>query len=252
MSTNNMTLHLKIWRQANATSPGKMVAYTVKDISPDQSFLEMLDVLNEDLVHKGEDPIAFDNDCREGICGMCSLVIVGIAHGPEQTCTCQLHMRSFNDGDKITIEPWRAKPFPVIKDLIVDRGALDRIIQEGGYVSINAGAAQDANALPIPKPNADVAMDAASCIGCGACVASCPNASASLFLSAKISQLALLPQGKVEAKERAMNMLTKHDLEGFGDCSNHAECEAVCPKEISISHIARMKREYMKAALLLK
>jgi len=249
MSSKNMTLKLKIWRQADANSPGKMVDYTVTDISPDQSFLEMLDVLNEDLVKKGEDPIAFDNDCREGICGMCSLVINGIAHGPEQTCTCQLHMRSFNDDDTITVEPWRAKPFPVIKDLVVDRTALDRLIQAGGFVSINAGSAPEANNTPIPKVNADLSMDAASCIGCGACVAACPNASATLFLSAKISQLALLPQGRPEAKRRALNMLQKHDEEGFGDCSNHAECEAVCPKEISISHIARMKREYMRAAL---
>ncbi|MFC1554600.1 succinate dehydrogenase/fumarate reductase iron-sulfur subunit [candidate division KSB1 bacterium] len=245
-----MTLKLKIWRQADASSPGKMVEYSVSDISPDQSFLEMLDVLNENLIKKGEDPITFDNDCREGICGMCSLVINGIAHGPEQTCTCQLHMRSFKDGDTITIEPWRAKPFPVIKDLVVDRTALDRIIQAGGYISMKAGSAPEANNIPIPKVDADRSMDAASCIGCGACVASCPNASATLFMSAKISQFALLPQGRVEAKERALNMIGQHDKEGFGDCSNHAECEAVCPKEISISHIARTKREFFKAMLL--
>jgi len=249
MSSTTMTLHLKIWRQPDANSPGKMAEYTVKNISPDQSFLEMLDVLNEDLVHKGGDPITFDNDCREGICGMCSLVINGIAHGPEQTCTCQLHMRSFKDGDTITVEPWRAKPFPVIKDLTVDRSAFDRIIQAGGYTSIKTGSAPEANSIPIPREDAEEAMDAAACIGCGACVAACPNASASLFLSAKISQLALLPQGRVEAKRRALNMIRQHDMEGFGDCSNHAECEAVCPKEISISHIARAKREFMKAAL---
>ncbi len=243
----NMTLNLLIWRQSGPDQPGKMVSYTVNDISPDMSFLEMLDVLNETLVKKGEIPIEFDNDCREGICGMCSLVINGIAHGPEQTCTCQLHMRSFKDGDTLTIEPWRAKPFPTIKDLVVDRTSFDRIIGAGGYVSINAGNPQDANAIPIKKENADLAMDAAACIGCGACVASCPNGSASLFVSAKISQLALLPQGMIERERRALNMVEMMDKEGFGDCSNHAECEAVCPKEISISNIARMKREYLRA-----
>ncbi|MFC1557382.1 succinate dehydrogenase/fumarate reductase iron-sulfur subunit [candidate division KSB1 bacterium] len=245
-----MTLHLKIWRQPDADTKGRMVDYTLEDVSPDQSFLEMLDVLNEHLVKKGEDPIVFDNDCREGICGMCSLVINGIAHGPEQTCTCQLHMRSFNDGDTITIEPWRAAPFPMIKDLTVDRNALDRIIQAGGYTTVKTGSAPEANAIPVPRKNAELSMDAAACIGCGACVAACPNASATLFLSAKVSQFALLPQGQVERKERALNMIAQHDKEGFGDCSNHAECEAVCPKEISISHIARMKREYMKAMAL--
>ncbi|MFC1563813.1 succinate dehydrogenase/fumarate reductase iron-sulfur subunit [candidate division KSB1 bacterium] len=246
----NMKLNLRIWRQDSPGSKGKMVPYDVENISPDMSFLEMLDVLNEQLVKKGEEPIVFDNDCREGICGACSLVINGIAHGPERTCTCQLHMRSFNDGDTITIEPWRASAFPMIKDLVVDRGAFDRIIAAGGYTSINAGNAQDANALPIKKENADKAMDAAACIGCGACVASCPNGSATLFVSAKISQFALLPQGQVERDRRALSMIEQMDNEGFGDCSNHAECEAVCPKEISISHIARAKREYIKAMVM--
>ena len=246
----NMHLHLKIWRQLNAAAPGKFVSYEKENVSPDMSFLEMLDELNEHLIKTGGDPVAFDSDCREGICGMCGLVINGQAHGPRRaTTTCQLHMRSFNNGDTITIEPWRAKAFPVVRDLVVDRSAFDRIIQAGGYVSINAGNAQDANALPISKYNSDLAMDAASCIGCGACVAACPNASASLFTSAKVSQLALLPQGLVERKERAINMVSQMDLEGFGDCSNYGECEAACPKEISISNIARMKREYVKAAL---
>lgn len=246
----NMTLHLKIWRQKDAQSKGKLVSYTVSDISPDMSFLEMLDVLNEDLIKKGEDPIEFDNDCREGICGMCSLVVDGVAHGPwRATAVCQLHMRQYKDGDTITIEPWRAKAFPVIKDLVVDRGAFDRIIAAGGYVSVNSGGAPDANAAPIPKEIADEAMDAASCIGCGACVAACPNASAALFTAAKISQLAVLPQGHPERKRRALRMIEQAEKEGFGDCSNHGECEAVCPKEISLRHIARMKREYMKAVL---
>ncbi|NIR48151.1 succinate dehydrogenase/fumarate reductase iron-sulfur subunit [candidate division KSB1 bacterium] len=246
----SMTLHLKVWRQKNAQSKGKMVDYTVTDVSPDMSFLEMLDVLNEDLIRDGGEPIEFDNDCREGICGMCSLVIDGVAHGPWRgAAVCQLHMREYKDGDTITVEPWRAKAFPVIKDLVVDRTAFDRIIEAGGYISVNAGAAPDANAIPIPKEIADEAMDAAACIGCGACVAACPNASASLFAAAKISQLALLPQGHPERKRRVIRMADQMDKEGFGDCSNHAECEAVCPKEISISHIARMKREYMKANL---
>lgn len=245
-----MTLNLLIWRQKNATSPGKMVPYTVKDVSPDMSFLEMLDVLNEDLIKRGEEPIEFDNDCREGICGMCNLVVNGLAHGPQRaTATCQLHMRHFKDGDTITIEPIRAKAFPVIKDLVVDRSAFDRIFTAGGYISINAGGAPDANAIPIPKEKAEEAMDAAACIGCGACVAACPNASASLFVAAKVAHLALLPQGHPERKRRVLRMVEQMDREGFGDCSNHAECEAVCPKEISISHIARMKREYLKAAL---
>ena len=239
-----MRLNLKIWRQKNADSPGKMVSYSAEDVSEHMSFLEMLDVLNEDLIKKGEDPIEFDNDCREGICGMCSLVINGIAHGPQHaTAVCQLHMRHFKDGQTITIEPWRARAFPVIKDLVVERSAFDRIIASGGYISINVGGAPDANAIPIPKEIADEAMDAAACIGCGACVAACPNASASLFTAAKISQFALLPQGQPERTDRVIRMVEQMDQEGFGDCSNHAECEAVCPKEISISHIARMKRE---------
>ncbi len=243
-----MTLHLRIWRQKDANSPGKLVSYTLNDVTPEMSFLEMLDVLNEHLIAKGEEPVEFDNDCREGICGMCSLVINGIPHGPEHaTATCQLHMRHFKDGDTITIEPFRAKPFPVVKDLVVDRSAFDRILAAGGYISVNAGSAPDANTIPIPKEIADEAMDAAACIGCGACVAACPNASASLFVSAKISQLALLPQGQPERKRRALRMIEQMDKEGFGDCSNHAECEAVCPKEISIVHIARMRREYMRA-----
>lgn len=243
-----MSLKLSIWRQKDAGSPGRMVDYDVDDISPDMSFLEMLDVLNEQLILQGEEPIEFDNDCREGICGMCSLVINGIAHGPQKsTATCQLHMRKFKSGDKITIEPFRARSFPVIKDLVVDRSAFDRIIAAGGYISMNVGGAPDANAIPVAKKNAEEAMDAAACIGCGACVAACPNASASLFVSAKISQLALLPQGQPERYHRARRMVEQMDAEGFGDCSNHAECEAVCPKEISIAHIARMKRDYFKA-----
>lgn len=246
-----MRLNLKIWRQKNADSQGKMVSYSAEDVSEHMSFLEMLDVLNEDLIKKSEDPIEFDNDCREGICGMCSLVINGIAHGPQQaTAVCQLHMRHFKDGQTITVEPWRARAFPVIKDLVVERSAFDRIIAAGGYISMNVGGAPDANAIPIAKEVADEAMDAAACIGCGACVAACPNASASLFTAAKISQFALLPQGQPERTDRVIRMVEQMDQEGFGDCSNHAECEAVCPKEISISHIARMKREYVKAVLL--
>ena len=250
MSTQNMTLNLKIWRQDSNTEPGQMVDYQLPDVSPDMSFLEMLDVLNEKLIADGKDPIAFDHDCREGICGMCSLMINGQAHGPEAlTTTCQLHMRKFKNGDTIVIEPWRAKAFPVLKDLMVDRSAFDRIITAGGYVSINTGNAPDAHAAPIRKENADLAMDAAACIGCGACVASCKNASAMLFVSAKISHLALLPQGKVEAPERAWNMVQQMDKEGFGNCTNEAECEAACPKGIELSNIARMNREYVKAAV---
>ncbi len=248
-----MTLNLKVWRQKNATTPGKLAPYKLEDVSPHMSFLEMLDVLNEKLVKEGQEPVEFDNDCREGICGMCSLVINGVAHGPWRgAATCQVHMREYKDGDTIVIEPWRAKAFPVVKDLVVDRTSFDRIMQAGGYVSMNVGGAPDANNVPIPKPIADEAMDAASCIGCGACVAACPNASASLFTAAKISQLALLPQGQPERHRRVLRMVEQGDIEGFGDCSNHAECEAVCPKEISISHIARMKREYIKAALTSK
>lgn len=245
---SNMTLNLRVWRQKNAQSAGKLVSYKLENVSQHMSFLEMLDVLNEKLLEEGGEPVEFDNDCREGICGMCSLVINGIAHGPwNGTATCQLHMREYKDGDTITIEPWRARSFPVIKDLVVDRTAFDRIIAAGGYISMNAGGAPDANALPIPKEIADESMDAASCIGCGACVAACPNASASLFTAAKISQLSLLPQGHPERGRRVIRMVELMDAEGFGDCSNHGECEAVCPKEISITHIARMKREYFKA-----
>ncbi len=250
MNNGKMKLNLKIWRQKNSQSKGKMVPYAIEGVSHHMSFLEMLDVLNEDLIKKGDEPVEFDNDCREGICGMCSLVINGVAHGPQHaTAVCQLHMRHFKDGQTVTIEPWRAKAFPVLKDLVVDRSSFDRIIAAGGYVSMNAGGAPDGNAIPISKEIADEAMDAASCIGCGACVAACPNASASLFTAAKISQLSLLPQGQLEQKRRVIRMVEQMDQEGFGDCSNHAECEAVCPKEISIGHIARMKREYFKAML---
>jgi succinate dehydrogenase / fumarate reductase iron-sulfur subunit len=243
-----MNLTLRIWRQKNATSPGQLVTYQAKDISPDMSFLEMLDVVNEELIKRGEEQIAFDHDCREGICGMCSLVINGTPHGPlKATTTCQLHMRSFKDGDTITIEPWRAAPFPVIKDLVVDRGAFDRIIQSGGYVSVSTGGAPDGNALPIPKEDADKAFDAAACIGCGACVAACKNASAMLFVSAKVSHLSLLPQGKVEQDRRVLDMVAQMDEEGFGNCTNIGSCEAVCPKEITLDNIARMNRLYVKA-----
>jgi succinate dehydrogenase / fumarate reductase iron-sulfur subunit len=245
-----MRLTLKIWRQAGPTAAGRLVDYTADHVSPDMSFLEMLDVVNEGLTKKGEDAIAFDSDCREGICGMCSLVVNGVPHGPDRgTTVCQLHMRRFKDGDTITIEPWRAAAFPVVKDLVVNRGAFDRIIAAGGYVSINCGGAPDGNAIPIPKAVADVAMDSAACIGCGACVAACKNASAHLFMSAKISQLALLPQGQPERYRRVAAMVAQADAEGFGSCSNEGECEAVCPKEIPISNIARMTREYVKAAL---
>ncbi len=248
--SNSMNLKLKIWRQLNSNAKGKMVDYQVSGVSPDMSFLEMLDVLNDQLITKGEDPVVFDHDCREGICGMCSLMINGQAHGPEErTTTCQLHMRKFKDGDTIIVEPWRAKAFPVLKDLMVDRSAFDDIIQAGGFISVNTGNAPDANAIPISKENADFAMDAAACIGCGACVASCKNASAMLFVSAKVSQFSLLPQGEVESKERAVNMVNKMDSLGFGNCTNEAECEASCPKGISISNIARMNREYTSGAV---
>jgi succinate dehydrogenase / fumarate reductase iron-sulfur subunit len=243
-------LNLRIWRQAGPAAPGKLVTYTASDVSPDMSFLEMLDVVNEGLVKKGEDAIAFDSDCREGICGMCSLVVNGIPHGPDRgTTVCQLHMRRFKDGETITIEPWRAKAFPVVKDLVVDRSAFDRIIAAGGYCSINVGGAQDGNDILISKSTADLAMDSAACIGCGACVAACKNASAHLFVGAKVSHLALLPQGQVERRRRVVAMVEQADLEGFGSCSNEGECEAVCPKSIPISNIARMTREYMKATL---
>ncbi len=244
-----MKLTLKIWRQKNASDKGGFATYPVDHVSKDMSFLEMLDVLNEELTEKGEDPVHFDHDCREGICGMCSLYINGKPHGPQQTTTCQLHMRSFNDGDTVVIEPWRAKAFPVIKDLVVDRGAFDRIIQAGGYVNVNTGGVPDANEIPIPKTIADLAMDAAQCIGCGACVAACKNASAMLFTSAKVSQLALLPQGQVERKTRAEKMVAQMDAEGFGACTNTGACEAECPKGISITNIARMNREYFSAVL---
>ncbi|MBM9547310.1 succinate dehydrogenase/fumarate reductase iron-sulfur subunit [Leptospira sp. 201903074] len=243
-----MKLHLKVWRQKDKNDKGRMVSYEATNISEHMSFLEMLDVVNDDLIKKGDDPIAFDHDCREGICGACSMVINGIPHGPEKgTTTCQLHMRKFKDGDTVYIEPWRAKAFPVAKDLIVDRSAFDRIIQAGGYVSINTGGAPDGNALPIPKVDADLAMDAATCIGCGACVAACKNASAMLFVSAKVSHLALLPQGVVEKKERVRKMVSAMDKEGFGNCTNQYECEAACPKEISVNFITKLNREYISS-----
>ena len=244
-----MKLTLKIWRQKNASDKGGFVTYVADHVSKDMSFLEMLDVLNDQLTEKGEDPVHFDHDCREGICGMCSLYINGKPHGPLQTTTCQLHMRSFSDGETITIEPWRAKAFPVVKDLVVNRSAFDRIIQAGGYVSVNTGGVPDANEIPIPKVVADLAMDAAQCIGCGACVAACKNASAMLFTSAKVSQLALLPQGQVERKTRAEKMVAQMDSEGFGACTNTGACEAECPKGISITNIARMNREYFSAVV---
>lgn len=246
-----MNLKLKIWRQKDARDKGRMVDYNINNVSPDMSFLEMLDVLNEELNNKGEEPVAFDHDCREGICGMCSLFINGEAHGPDRgVTTCQLHMRKFKDGDTIYIEPFRAKAFPVIKDLVVDRSAFDRIQQAGGYISVNtSGNTQDANSIPIKKHNADMAFDAATCIGCGACVASCKNASAMLFVSAKVSQLALLPQGRVEATERVLNMVAKMDEEGFGACTNTGACEVECPKGISLENIARMNREYLFASM---
>ncbi len=245
-----MDLTLKIWRQANAQAKGKMVEYKVTGVSPDSSFFEMLDVLNQDLIEKGEDPVAFDHDCREGICGTCSLYINGRAHGPDSgITTCQLHMRKFKDGDTIYIEPWRAKAFPIIKDLIVNRGAFDTIIQAGGYISVNTGGTPDANAIPIPKVDSDAAMDAAACIGCGACVATCKNASAMLFVAAKVSQFAHLPQGKIEANRRAQNMVAEMDALGFGNCSNTYACEQECPKEISVSNIAKMNREFLAAKI---
>jgi len=246
-----MNLTLKVWRQANADAKGKMETYQISEVSPDMSFLEMMDVLNEELIEKGIDPVAFDHDCREGICGMCSMFINGEAHGPDRlVTTCQLHMRKFKDGDIITIEPFRAKAFPVIKDLTVDRSSFDRIQQAGGFVSVNtSGNTQDANAIPIDKHDADKAFDAAACIGCGACVATCKNASAMLFVSAKVSQYALLPQGKVEATDRVLNMVNQMDEEGFGNCTNTGACEVECPKGISLENIARMNREYLYASL---
>jgi succinate dehydrogenase / fumarate reductase, iron-sulfur subunit len=244
-----MNLTLKVWRQRNHKDKGGFVDYKVSGISTDMSFLEMMDVLNEQLSAKGEDPVHFDHDCREGICGSCALYINGHPHGPQQTTTCQLHMRSFADGDVITIEPWRAKGFPVLKDLMTDRSAFDRIIQAGGYVSVNTGGVPDANEIPVPKVVADEAFDSATCISCGACVAACKNASAMLFVSAKISQLALLPQGQVERKSRAENMVAQMDAEGFGACTNTGACSAECPKGIKLSNIARMNREYFSAVL---
>jgi len=244
----NLTLH--VWRQKNARTPGRFVTYEAHDISPDMSFLEMLDVVNERLIEGGEEPIAFDHDCREGICGTCGVVVNGRPHGPrERTTACQLHMRSFADGDSLTIEPWRAKAFPVLKDLIVDRGALDRIIAAGGFVSAPIGSAPDANAIPVRKVLADLSMDAAACIGCGACVAACPNASAMLFTAAKVSHLGLLPQGQPERFDRARAMIAQMDAEGFGSCTNHEECQAACPKGITVETIGRMNADYVMASL---
>lgn len=244
MSTMNLTLH--IWRQEAANKTGKFERYEVKGVSEHQSFLEMLDLLNEQLIEEGKEPVAFDNDCREGICGTCGIVINGRPHGPQKgTTTCQLHMRRFKNGDELTLEPWRAKAFPVLRDLVVDRTAFDRIIQAGGYISVRAGAAPEANSVPVPKENADLAMDAAACVGCGACVASCPNASAMLFTSAKIGHLNLLPQGAPEATDRVRKMVGQMEAEGFGHCTNHLECEAACPKEISADFIARMNRQFV-------
>ncbi|MFA6168211.1 MAG: succinate dehydrogenase/fumarate reductase iron-sulfur subunit [Gemmatimonadaceae bacterium] len=245
-----MNIKLKVWRQAGPKAPGKFEEYTATDVSPESSFLEMLDVVNDKLALEGKDPIAFDHDCREGICGMCGMMINGVAHGPSKlTTTCQLHMRSFKDGDSITLEPWRAKAFPVIRDLVVDRSPLDRIIQAGGFISVATGSPQDANALPISKPDADESMDAAACIGCGACVAACPNASVSLFTSAKISHLGLLPQGQPERYRRALSMVAQMDLEGFGGCTLFGECMAACPKGISIDFIKRMNGDYIWGAV---
>jgi succinate dehydrogenase / fumarate reductase iron-sulfur subunit len=245
-----MNLTLKVWRQKNAQDPGRFYVYQAKDVSPDMSFLEMLDVMNEDLNKQGIEPVAFDSDCREGICGMCSLVINGVPHGAQfqkGTATCQLHMRKFKDGDTLTIEPWRAEAFPPIKDLVCNRSSFDRIIQAGGFVSVDTGGTPDANALPISKKSSDRAMDAAACIGCGACVAACRNASAMLFVAAKVSHLAELPQGRVEAKDRVRSMVAQMDKEGFGHCTNQSECQAVCPKEISVDFIAELNREYLKS-----
>ena len=248
MSKMNLVLH--VWRQSGPDKAGKFERYEVADVDQHQSFLEMLDLLNERLVDRGLDPVAFDSDCREGICGTCGIVIDGRPHGPQRaTTTCQLHMRHFKNGDELTLEPWRAKAFPVIKDLIVDRSAFDRIIQAGGYVSIRAGSAPEANSLPVPKVNAELAMDAAACIGCGACVASCPNASAMLFTSAKVGHLNVLPQGQVEAANRVRSMVSQMEAEGFGHCTNHLECEAACPKQISTEFIARMNREFLGSVL---
>ena len=249
--SKKINLTLKIWRQPDSESPGRFEVYPANDIDTDMSFLEMLDVVNDGLEKEGKEPIAFDHDCREGICGMCGCVINGQAHGPDGATTlCQLHMRRFQDGTTLVIEPWRARAFPIVKDLIVDRSAFDRIIEAGGYISIRTGSAPDAHSIQIPKENADQAMDAAACIGCGACVAACPNASAMLFVSAKVSQFALLPQGQPEREQRALSMVSKMDTEGFGNCSNHYECEASCPKEIRITNIARLNREVLRSGVL--
>ena len=251
MSNHSLNLNLRVWRQAGPNSLGEFRTYRISGVSTHMSFLEMLDVLNEQLITQGEEPVAFDHDCREGICGMCSLMINGQAHGPDNaTTTCQLHMRRFNDGDTITIEPWRATAFPVVRDLVVDRSAFDRIIAAGGFVSMNAGNAPDGNAIPVPGVRQEVAMDGAACIGCGACVAACKNASAMLFVSAKVSQLAVLPQGHPERNARVLNMIAQMDKESFGSCTNTNECEAACPAEVSVSHIARLNREYLRASLL--
>jgi succinate dehydrogenase / fumarate reductase iron-sulfur subunit len=253
MSDKKLSVTVRVWRQAGPGEKGRMASYQVGDIDPDMSFLEMLDVLNEDLVRRGDSPIAFDSDCREGICGCCGLVVNGDVHGPDEHSTvCQLHMRRFRDGDVITVEPWRVKSFPVLKDLVVDRSSLDRIMAAGGYISVNTGAAPDANSIPVDKDDAEEAMDAAACIGCGACVAACPNGAAMLFTGAKISQLALLPQGKPEKAKRALAMVEAMDAEGFGNCTNEYECEAVCPKEVKVANIARMNREFLLANFLSK
>jgi len=245
-----MRLSLHVWRQPGPAVPGRFVRYEVKDVSPDMSFLEVLDVLNEDLIHAGETPIAFDHDCREGICGSCGMVINGRPHGPRRATTaCQLHMRHFTDGQEIWIEPWRARAFPVVKDLVVDRGAFDRIIQAGGFITVRAGSAPEANSLLVPKRDADLAMDAAACIGCGACVAACPNASAMLFVAAKVSHLGALPQGQPERPDRVVRMVERMDAEGFGACTNHGECMAACPKEVRIDFIARLNRDYLTAVI---
>ncbi|HWP99211.1 MAG TPA: succinate dehydrogenase/fumarate reductase iron-sulfur subunit [Vicinamibacterales bacterium] len=245
-----LTIHLKIWRQAGPQAPGRLVDYTADGITPDMSLLEVLDVVNERLIARGEDPIAFDSDCREGICGACGFLVNGIAHGPDPATTvCQIHMRRFRDGETLVLEPWRARAFPVVKDLIVDRSAFDRIIRAGGYISVNVGSAPEANTIPVPRPIAERAFEAAACIGCGACVAACKNASAALFTAAKIAHLALLPQGAPERARRVVRMVEQMDAEGFGSCSNEGECEAVCPKEIRLSNIALMNREYLRAKL---
>ena len=250
MSTEILNLTLRVWRQSGPEDRGRFQNYQLNGVSTHMSFLEMLDVLNEQLIESGEEPVEFDHDCREGICGMCSLVINGQAHGPDKaTTTCQLHMRRFRDGDTITIEPWRAAAFPVVKDLVVDRSAFDRVIQAGGYVSVSTGNAPDGNAIPVPGHRQEIAMDAAACIGCGACVAACKNASAMLFVSAKVSQLAVLPQGQAERSARVLNMVSQMDAEGFGSCTNTSECEAACPAEVSVSNIARLNREYTRAVL---